>query len=79
MKIHIRPFPPILPAPPPKPPPAAFQLAMETEELSQIAQQQQTRQKKLFGTRRNRRDLNEDTDLEEKRNRRPNRNLDFLA
>lgn len=79
MKIHMRLFPPMPPALPPKPPPTAFQLDMETEELSKIAQQQQARQKKLFGAKRNGQDQNEDTDLERERNCRSNWDLDFLA
>lgn len=50
MKIHMRlPTPPFLPPTAPKPPPTAFQLAMQAEELAENAQQQQSRQKKLFG------------------------------
>ena len=52
MKIHMRPpFPPLLPAPPPKPPPTAFQLEMQAEELTKVAQQQKDRLKKLYGGR----------------------------
>jgi hypothetical protein len=81
MKIHMRPpLPPLLPAPPPKPPPTAFQLQMQTEELTKAAQQQKDRLKRLYGERRNRRDLDEDTDSEtSERDHRSNRNLDFLA
>ncbi len=81
MKIHMRPpLPPMPPAPPPKPLPTMFSLEMQAEELTRTAQQQQTRLKKLFGARKNRRDLDEDTDSEKhESDRRQNRNLDFLA
>ncbi len=50
MKIHVRlPSPPPMPAPPPKLPPTAFQLEMQTEELTKAAQQQKDRLKKLYG------------------------------
>jgi hypothetical protein len=81
MKIHMRPpLPPLLPAPPPKSPPTAFQLDMQTEELTKVAQQQKDRLKKLYGGRKNLGDLDEDTDSEtQERDHRSNRNLDFLA
>jgi hypothetical protein len=81
MKIHMR--PPLLampPAPPPKPPSTTFQLEMQAEELTKAAQQQQIRLKKLYGSRKDPRDLDEDNESEpHKRDHRSNRNLDFLA
>ena len=81
MKIHMRPPLPTMPlAPPPKPPPTAFQLGNQAEQLNKTAQQQQTRLKKLYGARKNRRDLDEDPDSETyERDHRSNRDLDFLA
>ncbi len=81
MKIHMRPpLPPMPPAPPPKPLPTMFSLEMQAEELTRAAQQQQTRLKKLYGARKNRQDLDEDTDLEKhKRDHRQDKDLDFLA
>jgi hypothetical protein len=81
MKIHMRPpLPALPPAPPLKPPPTAFQLEMQAEELTKAAQQQQTRLKKLYGARKDPRDLDEDNDSEtHKQDHRSNRNLDFLA
>jgi hypothetical protein len=81
MKIHMRPPLPTMPlAPPPKPPPTALQLEIQAEQLIKTAQQQQTRLKKLYGARKNRRDLDEDTDSEtHERDHRSNRDLDFLA
>ena len=81
MKIHMRPpLPPTPLAPPPRPPPTAFQLGIQAEELTKTAQQQQTRLKKLYDARKNRRDLDDDTDSEKhKRGHRWNRDLDFLA
>ena len=81
MKIHMRPPLPLMPLePPPKALPTAFQLEMQAEVLTKTAQQQQTRLKKLYGARKNRRDLDEDADSEKhERDRRSNRNLDFLA
>jgi hypothetical protein len=81
MKIHMRPpiqFMP--PAPPPKAPPTAFQLAMQGEELIKTAQQHRTRLKKLYGAWKNPRNLDEDADSEtDERDSRPKRNLNFLA
>jgi hypothetical protein len=81
MKIHARPpFPPLLPAPPPKPPPTAFQLAIQAQELTKAAQQQNDRLKKLYGGRKKHGDLDEDADSEtHEQGHRSNRNLDFLA
>jgi hypothetical protein len=81
MKIHMRPpLPTVPPTPPPKPPPTAFQLEMQASELIKTAQQQQTRLKKLYGARKNSRDLDEDSDSEtHERDHRSNRNLDLLA
>ncbi len=81
MKIHMRPpFPPMPPAPPPKPPPTALQLEMQAAELTKAAQQQKDRLKKLYGGRKNPRDLDEDANSEtHERDHRSNRNLDFLA
>ncbi len=81
MKIHMRPpLPPLLPAPPPKPPPTAFQLNMQAEELTKVAQQQKDRLKKLFGGRKNRGDVDEGADSgTQERDYSSNRNLDFLA
>jgi hypothetical protein len=81
MKIHMRPPIPFMPpAPLPKAPPTAFQLAMQGEELIKIAQQQRTRLKKLYGAWKNPRDLGEDADPETgERDRRPKQNLNFLA
>jgi hypothetical protein len=81
MKIHMRPSLPFMPpAPQPKAPPTAFQLAMQGEELIKTAQQQRTRLKKLYGAWKNSRDLDEDTDSEtDERDGRPKRNLNFLA
>jgi len=81
MKIHMR--PPLLfapPAPPPKAPPTVFQLELQAEELMTTAQQQRDRLKKLYGARKNPADLDEDADSEtHERDRRSNRNLDFIA
>jgi hypothetical protein len=53
---------------------------MEAEELTKAAQQQQIRLRKLYGARKDPRDLDEDNDSEpHKRDHRSNRNLDFLA
>ena len=73
--------PPLPPMPPaPKPPPTAFQLAIQAEEMTQVAQQQQTRLKKLYGARKDRSQSDEDTDSEkDERDRHSNRTLDFLA
>jgi hypothetical protein len=83
MKIHIRPpLPPIPPAPPPKSPPTAIQLKLQAEELIKTAQQQQTRLKKLYGARKNCEDFDEDNDADSEkrqRDRRSNRDIDFLA
>lgn len=81
MKIHMRaPLPPLLPAPQPKPPPTAFQLDMQAEELTQVAQQQKDRLKNLYGGRKNPRDLDDDTESEtQEHDHRSNRSLDFLA
>ena len=81
MKIHTRPPLPFTPpAPPPKAPSTPFQLEIQAEELIKTAQQQKGRLKKLYGVRRNPRDLDEDTDSEMyERNHRRNRNLDVLA
>jgi hypothetical protein len=81
MKIHMRPPIPFMPpASPPKAPPTTFQLAMQGEELIKTAQQQRARLKKLYGAWENPRDLDEDTDSEaDERDRRPKRNLNFLA
>ena len=81
MKIHMRlPFLPMPPAPPPTALATAIQLEMQAEELTKTAQQQQTRLKKLYDARKNRRDLDDDTDSEKhKRGHRWNRDLDFLA
>ena|ERR1017187_10193010 len=81
MKIHMRPpLPPMPLAPPPKPPPTAFQLGIQAEELTKTAQKQQTRLKKLYDARKNRRDLGDDTDSEKhKRGHRWNQDLDFLG
>ena len=57
MKIHMRPLPTMSLATPPKPPPTAFQLEIQTEQLIKTAQKQQTRLKKLYGAHKNRRDL----------------------
>ncbi|HZL41060.1 MAG TPA: hypothetical protein VFC45_12375 [Pseudolabrys sp.] len=81
MKIHMR--SPLLfapPAPPPKAPPTVFQLELQAEELMTTAQQQRDRLKKLYGARKNPADLDEDADSEtHERDRRSNRNLDFIA
>jgi hypothetical protein len=81
MKIHMR--PPVLPLPPapqPKAPPTAFQLAMQGEELIKTAQQQRTRLKKLYGAWKSSEDLDDGTDTEaDERDRDPKQNLDFLA
>lgn len=81
MKIHMRPpFPPMPLPPPPKPPPSAFQLEMQAEKLTKAAQQQKDRLKKLYGGRKNRRDLDCDADSETRdQDHHPNRNLNFLA
>ena len=81
MKIHMRPPIPFMPpAPLPKAPPTAFQLAMQGEELIKTAQQQRTRLKKLYGAWKNPRDLDEDNDSEtDERDRRSKRNLNFLV
>ena len=82
MKIHMRlPFLPMPPAPPPTALATAIQLEMQAEELTKTAQQQQTRLKKLFGARKNSRDLDDDTDSEKhEQDHRSNRNpVDFLA
>jgi hypothetical protein len=48
--------------------------------LIKTAQQQKARLKKLYGARKNPRDLDENTDLEtQERDPRSSRNLDFLA
>ena len=74
------PFPFMPPAPPLKAPSTAFQLAIKAEELIKTSQQQKARLKKLYGARKNPRDLDEDTDSEtQERDPRSNRNLDFLA
>ena len=68
------------PAPSLKAPSTAFQLEIKAEELIKTAQQQKARLKKLYGARKNPRDLDEDTDSEtQERDPRSNRNLDFLA
>jgi hypothetical protein len=68
------------PAPPLKAPSTAFQLKIQAEELIKTAQQQKARLKKLYGARKNPRDLDEDTDSEtQERDPRSNRNLDFLV
>ena len=81
MKIHMR--PPLIfapPAPPPKAPPTLFQLEVQAEELIATAQQQKDRLKKLYGARKNPTDPDEDADSEtHERDRRSNRNLDFIA
>lgn len=81
MKVHMRSlFPPMPVAPPPKPPATSMQVAMQAEELVKTAQQQQTRLKKLKDARKNRRDLDEDTDSDpNERDHRSNQNFDFLA
>ncbi len=80
MKIHMRVLPPVPLAPPPKPPPTAFQLGLLAEQRSESAQQQKTRLKKLFGERKDRPELDEDADSEEReKDRRPNRNLDIVT
>ncbi len=81
MKIHMRPpLPALLPAPPPKLPPTAFQLNMQAEELTKVAQQQKDRLKKLYAGQKNRGDVDEDADSETQvRDYSSNRNLDFLA
>ena len=80
MKIHMRVLPPVPLAPPPKPPPTAFQLGLLAEQLSESAQQQKTRLKKLFGERKDRPELDEDADSEEReKDRRPNRKLDIIT
>jgi hypothetical protein len=80
MKIHMRPpLPPVPPVPPQKPPPTLW-LEMQAEELTKTAQQQQTHLKKLYDKRKNRQDLDDDGDSEEReRNYRSNRNLDLLV
>ena len=53
---------------------------MQAHELTKTAQQQQTRLKKLYDARKNRRDLDDDTDSEKhKRGHRWNQDLDVLA
>jgi hypothetical protein len=81
MKVHMRrPLPFMPPAPSLKAPSTAFQLEIKAEELIKTAQQQKARLKKLYGARKNPRDLDEDTDSEtQERDPRSNRNLDFLA
>jgi hypothetical protein len=81
MKVHMRrPLPFMPPAPSLKAPSTAFQLEIKAEELIKTAQQQKGRLKKLYGARKNPRDLDEDTDSEtQERDPRSNRNLDFLA
>ena len=81
MRVHTHPPLPLVQlAPPPKPAPTAFQLEMQAEELTRTAQQHQTSLKKLYGARKDRPDLDEDTDSEkDNRDRRPSRNLDLLA
>jgi hypothetical protein len=81
MKIHMRPPIPFMPpAPPPKAPPTAFQLAMQSEELNKVAQQQRARLKKLYGAWKSPRNLDQDTDSEtDERDRHPKQNLNFLA
>jgi hypothetical protein len=80
MKIHMRPpLPPIPPVPPQKPPPTLW-LEMQAEELTKAAQQQQTHLKRLYDKRKNRQDLDDDGDSEEREgNYRSNRNLDLLV
>jgi hypothetical protein len=81
MKIHMRPpLPYMPPAPPPKAPLTAFQLAMKGEELIKTAQQQRSRLKKLYGAWKKPRDQDEDDDPEtDERDRHRKPNLDFLA
>ena len=81
MKIHMRPpLPSLLPAPPPKTPPTAFQLDMQASELAKVAQQQKDRLKKLYGRRETPEDLDEETNSEtQERNHPSNHNLDLLA
>jgi hypothetical protein len=68
------------PAPPLKAPSTAFQLEIKAEELIKTAQQQKGHLKKLYGARKNPRDLDEDNDSEtQERDPRSNWNLDFLA
>jgi hypothetical protein len=54
---------------------------MQAEELTEAAQQQQTRLKKLYGARKDRTDPDEDTDSEKDDRDRHSRNrrLNFLA
>jgi hypothetical protein len=83
MRIHMR--PPLAytpPAPPPKQPPTAIQLQMQAEQLTETAQLQKARLRKLNGARRNRGDPDEEEgpDREKReRDRRSDRDIDFLA
>ena len=80
MKIRMRVLPPMPLAPPPKPPPTAFQLGLLAEQLSESAQRQKARLKKLFGEQKDRRDFGEDGNSEKReKERRANRNLDILT